>query len=707
VHDSPGTASDGRDRGSPILSALPFAALTVALDGRVEGSNTAASEVLDVDLAEGPLLSSLFVEGERGAADEVLGQALHGSGWQGVLAIVAPDGAARPVTVSCEPVWERDAVGRVLVVLEDVDRSRARARRLADRMSRLARVITELLSAEDVEGVTTVFTGHVADAAGATVASLSLLVEEDRLRLVGIRGGRDGVADRWRTFSLAGTPAGDAVIAGRAVVLSGRDEITSRYPTLERAAEGERSILCIPLMVSGQPIGAVSLSFPGVRRFGAAELEFLQVMSDTCAQALDRARALAAARDQEAKLAFLADASLELSSGLDYESTLAKVAQLAVPGFADWCSIALGVDGELRPLAVAHVDPDKVALAREFQRRFPADPEAGQGGYDVFRTGVTQLVSEISDEMLEAAVEDPEELSIMRELNVRSAMTVALKVNDRVLGVITWVAGDTGRRFTVADVAFGEDLARRAAVAIDNSRLHTEVREMAVNLQRAVLPAELPSLPGWEMAAHYSPTGDLDAGGDFYDVIDLGDGCLALFVGDVMGRGVHAAAAMAQMRSATRALVAVDPEPAAVLTRLDRVFERYDLEQLVTMFYAVVDPSADTLVVANAGHLSPVLIRPDAEPTSLSVPGEVLLGAGGGRRTAVTFPFRPQDTLLAFTDGLVERRHEDIDVGEARLRDAARGLAGGPLEPALTDLVKTVCDPDRDDDVAVLVVRRS
>jgi serine phosphatase RsbU (regulator of sigma subunit) len=273
--------------------------------------------------------------------------------------------------------------------------------------------------------------------------------------------------------------------------------------------------------------------------------------------------------------------------------------------------------------------------------------------------------------------------------------------------VITWVAGDTGRRFSASDVAFGEDLARRAAVAIDNSRLHTELREMAIRLQRAVLPAALPVLTGWEMAAHYSPTGDLDAGGDFYDVIDLGQGRVALFIGDVMGRGVHAAAAMAQMRSATRALVAVNPDPAAVLSRLDQVFERYDFDQLVTMFYAVIDTTDDTLVLANAGHLAPVIVRPEGEPFSVTVPAQVLLGAGGGDRSAATFPFGRYDTLLAFTDGLVERRHEDIDVGEARLREAARGLSAGPLASALTDLVKTVSDPDRDDDVAVLVVRRT
>ena len=134
-----------------------------------------------------------------------------------------------------------------------------------------------------------------------------------------------------------------------------------------------------------------------------------------------------------------------------------------------------------------------------------------------------------------------------------------LRTSDGVVGVITWVAGEGGRRFGTDDLAFGEDLARRAAVAIENAHLHTEVREMAFRLQRAILPERLPDIDGWQLAAHYAPAGRLDAGGDFYDVIDLEDGSFAFFIGDVMGHGVQAAAAMAQMKSSVRAFVAVDP----------------------------------------------------------------------------------------------------------------------------------------------------
>ena len=167
--------------------------------------------------------------------------------------------------------------------------------------------------------------------------------------------------------------------------------------------------MCLPLLVGTGPIGVVTMTFPGRRTFSGTELEFFGVMADTCSQAIDRLRAVSAAADQSAKLQFLADATTELASSLDYERTLANVAQAAVPWFADWCSIALAFDGELRTLAVAHVDPKKVALAEEFERRYPPDRDADTGSYQVFRSGESQLTPEITDEMLDQLLDDDEQ----------------------------------------------------------------------------------------------------------------------------------------------------------------------------------------------------------------------------------------------------------------------------------------------------------
>jgi PAS domain S-box-containing protein len=180
----------------------------------------------------------------------------------------------------------------------------------------------------------------------------------------------------------------------------------------------------------------------------------------------------------EQDIRFLADASATLAGLVDYESTLQKVARLAVPTFADWCAVDMLDDkGALRRVAVAHVDPSRVELAHELHRRFPPDPTAPQGVWNIVRTGKAEIVAEIRDELLTSSVKDPELLKIMRELGLRSYMGVPLRIRGKVLGVITFIAAESGRRYGPRDLSVAEDLANRAAVAIENARLYQEVRE--------------------------------------------------------------------------------------------------------------------------------------------------------------------------------------------------------------------------------------
>jgi signal transduction histidine kinase/CheY-like chemotaxis protein len=175
---------------------------------------------------------------------------------------------------------------------------------------------------------------------------------------------------------------------------------------------------------------------------------------------------------------FLADASAALAGLVDYESTLQKVARLAVPSFADWCIVdMLDEDGSLRRLAVAHVDPAKVELAHELRRRYPPDPQTSQGPWGVVRTGKPEVVPEITDDRLAASVTDAGLLRILRGLGLRSYMGVPLSARGQVLGVLTFVAAESGRRYDDADLTVALDLAQRAAVAIENARLYQAVRE--------------------------------------------------------------------------------------------------------------------------------------------------------------------------------------------------------------------------------------
>ncbi|WP_028638087.1 SpoIIE family protein phosphatase [Nocardioides sp. URHA0032] len=689
-----------------LLDDLMVAALAADDTGRIVYANRAATALFGSgpdDLVGSMLRERLFEEAEVGAAEEISARVLMGATWSGELSARCSGQHVRELATSWSPVYDGKRVTGVLLLAEDTQHARILTRRL----NRLANVSTDLLAARTLQDVARVVTDEMTDAAGATVGSISLVVDDETLTLVAIKGGTPGVADRWTSFPRASrTPAAECLRNRRVLVLHGRDEIAARYPDLERAATGERSMVCLPLVVGDRELGAVTMSFPGRRRFDAPELAFLTLLSEMCAHAIDRIQAQAAAHDRETKLAFLAEATVRLSGDLDYETTLAAVAEAAVPWFADWCAVVVAEDGRLRTIAFAHADTGQGDLVDRLQTDYPPEPDAYASPGEVLRTGQSVLVPDITDEMLEARAVDDEHLRLLRDVAPRSMMSCPLIAGDRALGVVTWVAGEGSRRFDADDLAFAEDLARRAAIAIDNAQLHSEVRDVALRLQHAVLPERLPRLAGWETAVVYQPSGRTDAGGDFYDVVDLGGGRIAAFVGDVMGRGVQAASVMAQMRSAIRTLIALDPAPESVLTGLDLVFDRLDLEHLVTIAYALADPAAGTLELISAGHPAPLLLRPGGSIEVVTHAETMLLGAGGGARNVVTVPFDPGDVALLFTDGLVERRGEDTDAGMDRLVDACRRIDAPALDTWLEAVVDEVRDPTRDDDVAALAVRR-
>ena len=536
-----------------LLDGLTIAAVALDADGTVIYANPTALDLFGSPfdkLIDSDARTRFFDEPERGAVDQVLKLVRRTGSWTGELTMLASGTSPVAMRTSWTPLTEQ-ADGGALVLIEGTDEATdpyAPGQPLGSRLRRLAEVTSELLVAADVDAVSAIVTDHMMKAAGATAASLSLMVDDETLALMALRGGLEETASRWATYPVASNvPTAESIRTGRPVLVR-RDDVDERYPALGGFADGTGSILCLPLVAGGRVLGAVSLSFPGRRALSEAENLFLQLLADTCAMTLDRVAAQRAARDREAKLTFLAAASAKLSSDLDYEATLTAVAEAAVPWFADWCAISLAEDGLLRTIAVAHTHPERIALVRELQERYPADPSTDQGGYRVLRTGVSLLVPEVTDELLVASSRDEEHLELMRALNLSSGLSCALKVGDRTFGVISWVAGEGGRRFSEDDLTFGEDLAQRAAIAIDNAQLHSQMRTAALELQRAVLPDELPRVEGWSTSVQYHPAGRTEAGGDFYDVVPLEDGRLAMFVGDVMGRGVAAASVMAQMR---------------------------------------------------------------------------------------------------------------------------------------------------------------
>ncbi len=580
-------------------------------------------------------------------------------------------------------------------------------RQVGETLTQLARVTSELSSATTLDALTKVVTYHMADALGANIAALAVCDGPDRVRLLGVRGIAASEAETWDVIPLARrTTVTDAVRSGERIVLVGAAQIAERYPDLAVSRRGERTTVTVPLRVAGHTRGAIHLSIPGAPTPHPAELEFLDVLADTCAQALERIEASAKAEKQTARLAFLAEASIELASSLDLTATIRKVARLAVPDFADWCAIDVMRDGALHRVAVAHVDPAKVDLAIALHERWPPDPDNPNGPMEVVRTGRPILVPEITDELLVAGARDEEHLKAARELRLRSFLMVPMLVRGKVSGVLTWVSTDESRTYDEDDVRFAEHVARRSASALDNAELYSQTLAVAEQLQRAVLPHTLEGTPEWEVDCWYEPSGRTEVGGDFYDAFALDDGRFVAFVGDVMGRGVSAAAAMAQVRAAVRAFASVDPTPEVVLRKLDRMIEAYGTEQIVTLAYALGDAATGVMHLTNAGHLPPCLLRADGSVEQLEFADGPPLGLASEGRRAEALTLATGDTLVIVTDGLVERRDEDLDSGLARLRGALGEVAGWPLGQGLRHVVDALRDERYDDDVAALVLRR-
>ncbi|HVH54056.1 MAG TPA: PAS domain S-box protein, partial [Actinomycetota bacterium] len=269
-------------------------------------------------------------------------------------------------------------------------------------------------------------------------------------------------------------------------------------------------------------------------------------------------------RKREERQRFLARATKELVSSLDYQATLSRIARMAVPELADWCAVdILEPDGSLELLAIAHVDPSKIEWAREFRRAFPIEMTAPTGLPRVIRTGESELYPSIDSALLEASLDD-EQLEVIRALELSSVMLLPLRARGRTLGTISFVFAESGRSYGQDDLALAEDLASRAALALDNARLYRERDDIARTLQEGLLPGPFPEVPGVELAARYQAAGEgIDVGGDFYDAFDTEDGAWALVVGDVCGKGPKAAALMGTARHTIRAAALREHRPSA------------------------------------------------------------------------------------------------------------------------------------------------
>ena len=660
--------------------------------------------------------------------------------------VILDDGAVVAVVGFAGALTQPRVVGEKSLLLEAEHEARIAAEGAA-RLSGLQAVTAALARALDpVEVADAVFVDGLAHLGGNT-ASLCLVAPSGKMvDIVHEIGYSDDVKQEWRSFPLdAPLPASDAIRTGELVLLRSRQERDRLYPVfVGTPMVGSQAHAIVPLPdEGGTPFGALAVGFAEPRDFDAADRSHLLSLASLCAGALRRARlfedtraameaeqaARSAAERAQERLAFMAEASSTLASFLDYELTLSQVVDLAVPRLADWCAVHLvRDDGRIRPLALAHVDPERVALVRELVERYPPDPDAESGTAAVIRTGRPEVTRHITPELVAATVADPVQRELINRIGVGAVAVFPLRARGRVLGAFS-LATDKGDTFTDDSLSLAQELAVRASVAIDNALLFEDRSRIARRLQASLLPARLPDIPGLEVGARYLAAGEgVQVGGDLYDVFAADRDRWAVVVGDVRGKGVEAAALTGLTRITIRSEAIRGPAPSAILSHVNEVLRRADAGErsedpvceldawerseprFCTVALATVEPTpaGARVTISVAGHPLPLLVRSDGSAQEVGIPGS-LLGVGVDLDLHdVDLDLGPGDVLVFFTDGIVER-HEGArffdDDGLTKVVRSVRRLSAPTIAVAIEEAARAFVDGEPRDDMAVVVLR--
>ncbi|MGW1886818.1 SpoIIE family protein phosphatase [Streptomyces sp. NPDC001970] len=421
------------------------------------------------------------------------------------------------------------------------------------------------------------------------------------------------------------------------------------------------------------------------------------------------------------RLEFLNEVSGRIGSSLDLARTIQEVSAAVVPRFTDVAGTYLReqvIAGEGFPdgppdattmwhrVAVEHVDEpgrwDDVVPVGE-SMPFPEHTPF----FRCMTTGEPVLVPRISEQMGTAIASQFEKRDIRPLINGRSMLVVPLKARHVVLGFMVLLRHRERAVFNDMDRVTGAELAARAGLVLDNARMYTYQENVAETLQDSMLPQISPRMAGCDTATRYLPGTLLGrVGGDWFDSIKLPGSRTALVVGDVMGHGLNSAAMMGQLRTAVQTMAALDLPPGRLLRNLDDLAQRLGEHYLATCLYAVYDPIAGELQLANAGHVPPVVVRAaDGRSELLDLPTGAPIGVGGVPFETVRVAVEPGDRLIMCTDGLVEVRGEDIGVGLATLCESAAHPAAS-MDDACDTIIRALnTRGGRKDDVALLMAR--
>ncbi len=411
----------------------------------------------------------------------------------------------------------------------------------------------------------------------------------------------------------------------------------------------------------------------------------------------------------EAQQAFFALASDVLGSTLDVESTLERIARLAVASMGTWCQIDIpDPSGRLRVAVVAHQDAQNEGLLEQLVNHHIYNDHAQLGPPAVLANLKPQLLSNVDEKAVEYVIPDPKYREIYRRVGYAGGLMVPLRIRNRVLGVLGIASDDPTRLYTDFDVATASELGRRGAVALENAQSFAREHRVASTLQRALLPAKLPQLERVRFDSAYASAASEQGeavGGDWYDAFALDDTRIAISMGDVAGHGVDAAVTMGVVRQAIRAAALDARSPRDVLASANTMVKLEQRTQMITALFGVYDMRTREFSYSIAGHPRPLLVDENSVLTELrgtGVPLGEVFDALLVQEHTIELP--RGSAVVFYTDGLVEYARDALEALE-RLQNAVRDrfFLGGE-EPAQA-IIDAVLDGKQRDDVAVLVMR--
>lgn len=614
----------------------------------------------------------------------------------------------RAQAIGVEPPALRTFPQRLADEVEDL----AVYREAWDRLQLLQKVTADLTTARTVEEIARVVVDSAHDDLGAISARVYLLVG-DMLESVAAHGEDPVRAEAYPHVPVSADLPGSVVVrTGRPMLLRNVAQILEQFPALSDIYAGatERILHVAPLIVGEHTLGVLSLTFPGGGHLGEeSQTGFVNSLADALSQALERATALDDARAANERLSFLAEASVVLSRSLDYRDTLSAVARLLVPRLADWCVIQVLEGSELTTVALTHHDPAKVEWAEQMSGRYPTDMDAPSGVPNVIRTGRSELYAEIPDELLVEAAVDDEHLELIRGLGMSSVLVVPLTGRMGTFGAITLIHAESGRRYSESDIVFVEDVALRAALAVETAHAFreqsgrlAEVTRIAETAQLAILAPPPEQIGPVALAARYvSAAAEARVGGDLYEVVAR-PGAVRLLIGDVRGKGLAAVRTATVVLGEFRAAAADLDDLVDVAVQIDRRVRPYLAdEDFVTALIAEIRDDG-TFSIASCGH-PPALVATSGSVEEIETAPSLPLGLGA-QPELTTGRLDPGDRLLLYTDGVIEARDPSgATVELLPLIDPLRVGDHGDVLDAILDALHDAVGPDLGDDVALLV----